>query len=53
MIYLIPLRLQIFEQIFEAPRMYVLAILEVLRRRNFSLQFADVSKKGVQSSVKL
>ena len=32
-------RLGIFEQVYEAPRMYVLAVLEVLRRRQFSEQF--------------
>ena len=35
-------RLDIVEQVFEAPRMYVLAVLEVLRRKSFSVQFLEV-----------
>lgn len=36
-------RLEVFEQVFEAPRMYVLAVLEILRRKSFSVQFLEVS----------
>lgn len=44
-------RLDIFEQVFEAPKMYVLAVLEVMRRKNFSAQFIEWSKSVMESSI--
>lgn len=44
-------RLDIFEQVYEAPKMYVLAVLEVLRRKNFSLQFTEWTKTVSESSI--
>ena len=35
-------RLEIIEQVNEAPRMYILAVAEVVRRRSFSSQFQKV-----------
>jgi len=40
---LICFRLEIIEQVNEAPRVYILAVAEVVRRRSFSSQFQKVS----------
>ena len=40
---LICFRLEIIEQVNEAPRVYILAVAEVVRRRVFSSQFQKVS----------
>jgi len=43
-------RLEALEQVFEAPRMYVLAVLEILRRRSFSIQFLEWGRNVSLSS---
>ena len=40
-------RLEVFEQVFEAPRMYILAVLEILRRKSFSVQFLEVGDSNL------
>ena len=43
LILLICFRLEIIEQVNEAPRVYILAVAEVVRRISFSSQFQKVS----------
>ena len=43
------IRLEALEQVFEAPRMYVLAVLEIFRRRSFSFQFLEVWPYFIQA----
>ncbi|XP_065069934.1 RB1-inducible coiled-coil protein 1-like isoform X2 [Rhopilema esculentum] len=43
-------RLEVLEQVFEAPRMYVLAVLEILRRKSFSAQFLEWGRNVSLSS---
>ena len=40
-------RLEIIEQVNDAPRMYILAVAEVVRRRSFSSQFQKVRNSNV------
>ncbi|KAL9950515.1 hypothetical protein ACROYT_G043024 [Oculina patagonica] len=44
-------RLEIIEQVNEAPRVYILAVAEVVRRRSFSSQFQKWASKLCESSV--
>jgi len=41
-------RLEIIEQVNEAPRMYTLAVAEVVRRRSFSSQFQKVGNSKIR-----
>lgn len=44
-------RLEIIEQVNEAPRMYILAVAEVVRRRSFSSQFQKWASKLCEISL--
>ncbi|XP_065640713.1 RB1-inducible coiled-coil protein 1 isoform X2 [Hydra vulgaris] len=43
-------RMDIFEQVYDAPKLYVLSVIEVVRRRHFSKQFCEWAKSVAESS---